>query len=335
MTILSELKNIKTEEERNLEGLLDELDHLEQSNPEKYKELLEKSASQMNLYKDMEEICPEAGFVIKTKIVRNRDKKPLIPLDSCKLFINICKHSSIPSPPAISDEELSSLLSGNVESTFKVPLSLSSHRIDKDSKGNTCVVVDACVHSSVIDRCRESEPFIGFIIYLAIEWTEKRLGIDVSREYIIPRMSKKGDIIPHKIRKQHKEQQVLENPSNPLIVDKTSSVQEPVILTKATPTSPLLYELEAVKTKRIPKYELILEPSDSPEYVVININLDKVSSPSKSNGTLYLEKKKLLYTDDIYKLHIDLSVEIDMEEAASQFSLVSHILTVTIPAKIK
>ncbi|KAI8815049.1 pre-RNA processing PIH1/Nop17-domain-containing protein [Cladochytrium replicatum] len=143
------------------------------------------------------EIVPEPGFVVKTV---NRKATPKFD-SGLKVFINICHSPRVPAPPLATDEEIRTALEAQDNATYKVPLSLSQPREDKDKVGRKCVVFDACINNAPLEKSRDDFDFQLFLIELALEWVEEKHGMELSREFSIPKLLSKGQLVKHVIRR--------------------------------------------------------------------------------------------------------------------------------------
>ncbi|EPZ32422.1 PIH1-domain-containing protein [Rozella allomycis CSF55] len=114
------------------------------------------------------------------------------------MFINIVHSPYCPSPPIIENDELEAILAGSAEpGNYKVPMSLSPVRNDTDKAGNACLVVDACVNSGVYEKSLKDKRFQEFIIELALAWVEQKNDVELGREWSIPKMKHKGELVNH------------------------------------------------------------------------------------------------------------------------------------------
>ena len=130
---------------------------------------------------DTVQLTPDAGFVLKTHLKPSN-------LDSVKesqllkkIFINICHHHMVPPPPLLTDEEVAKAIQSSDNSTFRIPLSLSVLKTDKDKTGKECLVVDACMHPRAFDKASEDDEFKMFLVELCLQWVENRYQLELSR----------------------------------------------------------------------------------------------------------------------------------------------------------
>ena len=155
----NELTTANTSDNDNMDGALpptqEELESMSaflktvESNPEAAAALLQSlsattnnddsSRSKQSITANMIEIQPIPGFVLKTRLSAAHEDWPA----QLKVFINICFSAEIPAPPTSDYEEAARAVREGDNTTFKVPLSLSGPRPDKDKEGKVCLVFEA------------------------------------------------------------------------------------------------------------------------------------------------------------------------------------------------
>ncbi|KAI8904634.1 PIH1 family [Powellomyces hirtus] len=260
------------------------------------------------------EIIPEPGFVVKTQ---NRKKVENWPV-GLKVFINVCHSPNVPAPPLATNDEIRKALNAEDNAAYKVPLSLSSPKPDRDKSGKMCLVFDACVHTDPLNKSLVDFDFKLFLIELSLEWVEEKYKLELSREFTLPKLQAKGRLSRHIIRRS-KRPIIAEVPKTPVTKTPTS----------ATTKKPMIVE-ELTPRLAQPKYEVICEPSTGPpEYIIVQIQLPDVKSTH--NATLDIEEKKLLLTvPNRYQLDAPLPAAIDTREGGAQFDRQSKVLTVTL-----
>lgn len=288
------------------------------------------------------EIEPTAGFVIKTRLLKAAKK-----LDSgAKVFVNLTHSANIPAPPPATDEEIRAALRSENPANYKVPLSLASFRKDTDKSGSPCLVIDACVHSSVYTRAKKDLEFREFLVSLALQWIEEKEKTSLDLEnYSFPKMQSKGNIAKHLIKR----------PKRPAIVEigRPQSKESGGTKNQAKGGKSLKELYSHLPT---PEHQIMLEPpGPKPEYVVVTIELPSLVSLSPitsaaehfngakqgtrvrgkgvNNTTLRLTASALdLAVPEHYYLHIKspfLFKKIDA--GVAEFDRAKRRLTVTLP----
>ena len=84
--------------------------------------------NQQQLEAGMIEIDPLPGFTVKSKLVEAYGDYP----KDIKVFMNICHSPLVPAPPDVPDEDIRRAIHSEDNSSYKVPLSLSSPKTDVD-----------------------------------------------------------------------------------------------------------------------------------------------------------------------------------------------------------
>ncbi|RKO94328.1 PIH1 family, partial [Blyttiomyces helicus] len=257
------------------------------------------------------EILPEPGYVVKTFTESKVGDWPA----GMKVFVNICHSPLIPPPPLVSDEELRRALNAEDNATYKVPLSLSPPRPDRDKSGKTCLVFDACVHTDPVMKAFADGDFRLFLTELALEWVEEKHKLQLSRAITSPKMKSKGALVKHTIRR----------PLRPYIAE----VKPPAAaVPKSAPTTTDPKTVIATLPQE-PRYDIIAEPAKGkPEFLVIHIRLPETRTTK--SGTLDIEKNRVIFSiPNQYHLDAPLPHPIDTEEAGAQFHRGTRVLTVT------
>ncbi|KAJ3147116.1 PIH1 domain-containing protein 1 [Geranomyces michiganensis] len=256
-------------------------------------------------------LVPEPGFVVKTHNLETVGDWPV----GLKVFINVCQSPHVPSPPLATDEEIRAALNAEDNAAYKVPLSLSSPKADRDKSGKMCLVFDACVHTGPLEKAMADFDYKLFLIILSLEWVEEKHKLKLSRDFSLPKLKAKGRLSKHVIRR----------PKRPIIAEVAPSAKPPTAsvkpISKSSPTSRLLPQ---------PEYEIICEPpTGPPEYVIVRVQLPDMKSLSAA--TLDVEARRLLLeVPDAYSLDAPLPAAIDTREGGAQFDRVSRVLTVTL-----
>ncbi|KAI8839249.1 pre-RNA processing PIH1/Nop17-domain-containing protein [Chytridium lagenaria] len=169
-------------------------------------------------------IDPLPGFVFKTKLAETKDnwKKGM------KVFINVCYHEVIPPPPDASLDEIAKAAEEGNHAAYKMPLSLAGPTIDRDKTGTLCLVFEACISPSSVEKAKVDSGFLSWVAELCFEWLEEKHKIALEREFTLPKLKAKGKLSTHVVR-QNIKPKIMEMPKKAAVVDHKEPVTEPVI----------------------------------------------------------------------------------------------------------
>ncbi|KND03214.1 uncharacterized protein SPPG_02270 [Spizellomyces punctatus DAOM BR117] len=266
------------------------------------------------------EIVPEPGFVIKTHNQTQVGDWPA----GLKVFINICHSPHVPAPPLASDEEIRRAINAEDNAAYKVPLSLSSPKADRDKTGKTCLVFDACVNTDPLNKALMDMDFKLFLIELSLEWVEEKHKLDLSREFTIPKLRSKGPLSKHIIRRTKR----------PVIAEVDPN-QKSTPKPKATPSAsitPISTTIKSNKLQKLPQpvYTIVKEPPEGEtEYLVVEVSLPDIKTTK--TASLDIEERQLILSiPDRYYLEAPLPSAIDTREGGAQFDRGRQVLTVTL-----
>ncbi|KAJ3073221.1 PIH1 domain-containing protein 1 [Podochytrium sp. JEL0797] len=276
----------------------------------------------------MMQIKPKPGIVVKTHLTERKEDYP----QGMKVFINLCHSGDIPPPPTMDYEEVARAMQEGDNVSFKVPLSLSSPKIDKDKAGKLCLVFDAACNTTPFEHCQKNAHFHAFMVTLCCEWIESKHDLFLSRDISFPKLKSKGEISVHTIRKQAKS-----------IISEMPKAGGASVSEKGTPAvgsmkAPLTAAKPSLAFPKAvsPHHEVFVEPQvGQPEFFVIRVQLRQLTT-IKNTVDLYVEPKKLILTPigktcEMYKgLEIPLSGDVVVDEVGAQFDLSTRALTVTL-----
>ncbi|KXS18870.1 PIH1-domain-containing protein [Gonapodya prolifera JEL478] len=269
------------------------------------------------------EVMPKPAFVVKTHLTQKTDTYP----KDLKLFINLCQSPEIPAPAPLSSEEFEIAYAQEDEEKLKVPISLNELKPDVDKAGRTCIVIDACVHSSAASRCEDFREYRDFLVRLVISHVENRCGVKLSRDYVLPKLRSKGTLRPHLVARPRRPVIEESSPSPP-----ATSASNASHTSSQNPTSNTVRPIRA--KLRAPTYRVTCEPPDGrPEYMVIEIDLPGANTTA--SATLDLEPHRLIFTlPPTYSLEAALPWPADTAEseeaAGAEFDRGKRVLTVTV-----
>ncbi|KAI9100529.1 pre-RNA processing PIH1/Nop17-domain-containing protein [Phlyctochytrium arcticum] len=255
------------------------------------------------------EVIPEPGFVIKT---HNRTKVDDWPA-GIKVFINVCHSPHIPAPPLASDEEIRRAINAEDNAAYKVPLSLSTPKTDKDKAAKMCLVFDACINTNPLTKANMDMDYKLFLIELSLEWIEEMYKLDLSREFSIPKMKSKGKLSKHIIRRA-----------------KRPAISEIGGPTKSTPV-PGNSASSAGLSASEPMYKVTVTP-ESGKAELVQVDLRLPALKTVKGAVLDIEERRFLFTlPNQYKLDIPLPQSVNIDKGKAQFNRKTATLHVSLP----
>lgn len=133
---------------------------------------------------------PLPSFVIKTLLVA--DTKNPIRKQGTKVFINVCVDPQIPEPEGGYGDEL--ILRVSQGEDWIIPIVPSIERTDVDKKGRSCQVWDCCMNPRVIVEAMANPAIKILLVETCIELIEDKAQIQLSREYVLPKLTVKGEL---------------------------------------------------------------------------------------------------------------------------------------------
>ncbi|GAB1606907.1 PIH1 domain-containing protein 1-like [Argonauta hians] len=303
----SSLLNLGSDDPSSYEKLL--LDSI-QNDPEASE--LFKSAAQFV------QVTPRPGLCIK---VKDEDNK--------KVFINLCQADNVPQPEEITDEKLMELLQSEVQTSYRVPMSLGEAHAELDKSGEACTVYDVVINPKFFEKLQKNELFRVFMVSISLEGLEEKYKLKLKRDSWVILKNKKfmGSIQPQNIRNRQKNNLISE-----VSGDGTNSGDN----TQATPPpTPLIKEVssQAVKhTGEKPCYKLLKEPPKGhPEYIIAEVNLPKIKIATSLLLNVGGDRLLLETRSDVYLLDIFFPFDIVQDDCVAQFNRKSKVLTVTMP----
>ncbi|XP_013387848.1 PIH1 domain-containing protein 1-like [Lingula anatina] len=280
-----------------------------------YKKLLMEAAAQNSGLQQQtphfKTVIPKPGFCLKTKT----DKEE-------KVFINVCSSETLPKPKDITEEDLIKVLESEDPTAFRVPMSLGEPHAEIDKSGKGCTAYDVIIHPDFLEKCKQSELFVKFLITISIEGLEEKYSMLLDRNYTMLKNRKFLGTLP---------EQNIRTQSKPLIMEMGSAGA-------SAPGKPLISEVssfnsQATKPKgEEPKYTIVQEPPDGhPEFLVAEIQLPKVKTAKSLTLDLGEDRIFLQTRSDIYLLDIYLPFNLIQDECGAQFNRQTKVLTLTMP----
>ena len=148
--------------------------------------------------KNVQEIVPEAGFVVKCRDDNDR-----------KIFINMCGSERVAAPgnwdkDKIPEDVMERLNKAEVspDESLRFPLSLSDASYDLDKAGQPCTTFDCIFNLDVLKQAMAEKRLKVFLIELALGWVQEKHHLILDSKYKLPRMKYKGkDVQAQNIRK--------------------------------------------------------------------------------------------------------------------------------------
>lgn len=98
-----------------------------------------------------------------------------------KVFINLCHSPEMFAPPPLGSMPIEEVLKKPEDFDYRVPIAVGIPRAGLDKAGKSCVEIDACLHSSVIEMAEKDLEYQTFLVELVAEMVEEQLGLALSR----------------------------------------------------------------------------------------------------------------------------------------------------------
>lgn len=124
---------------------------------------------------------PIPGFVVKTRTAQGE-----------KCFINLCSDEQVPQPDTLDASEIVLRIQQNVD--WIVPIVVSPERTDRDKAGNPSRVWDCCMNPQVLNIGVVESGIKLLTIETCLELVEDAAGVQLDRQYSIPKMKSKGQL---------------------------------------------------------------------------------------------------------------------------------------------
>ncbi|KAI9342191.1 pre-RNA processing PIH1/Nop17-domain-containing protein [Zopfochytrium polystomum] len=148
----------------------------------------------------MTPITPHPWHVLKTRLKTTCADWPA----GLKVFVNLCRSPDVPPPPIVAPKDVWAAIGNDASDSgggggYKVPLSLSGPRSDRDKEGRVCLVFEACVNDAPARLADEDDDYRFFLQQLCLEFLEEKHGVELDRNYTTPKMKAKGPLSTHYI----------------------------------------------------------------------------------------------------------------------------------------
>merc|ERR550519_49436 len=285
---------------------------------------------------------PSPGICVKTKTDGGD-----------KFFINLCKLNEIPSPPPITEKELEDMIEKeDYSNLWRVPMSIGAPRKETDKSGGSCWAADVAVNKKWFeDTMLASKCFTGFVITVAIEGlgdkhpAEARL--DRQNWLVLKNKKYLGDKVP-----QHRIQQrggagIQEVGENEVNYDEKTDTKDKKVLIKEIGEGEILKENKSVRItkeksdvkeekvdvvkEREPKFKIVKDPVNDPDFLVATVEMLGVRSQREmtldvGEDRVVVEARRVGYLLDIFLPH-----RLNQENCGAQFNRVTQELTITMP----
>ncbi|CAM9230130.1 unnamed protein product [Scytosiphon promiscuus] len=126
-------------------------------------------------------ISPKPGFVIKTKLLET----------GMKVFVNVCQHERIGESGMMKklDKE------GQEVEGLNIPMSVGPPLVDKDNKGEECIVYDVIINPKAIEECRADKTGgkRDWVCHVAMQSVMSKHDCRLDPKYKLPKLTFKGN----------------------------------------------------------------------------------------------------------------------------------------------
>eukprot|EP00048_Salpingoeca_helianthica_P017872 m.239436 g.239436 ORF g.239436 m.239436 type:complete len:239 (+) comp22547_c0_seq1:2-718(+) len=230
-------------------------------------------------------VTPVPGICIKT-----------LAEDGGKIFLNICHSDKIPSPPSVSDEDLTIALASMDNTKYRVPMSVGPAHAETDNKGQACVAYDVIVSDTVFEEIGARQGMREFVVELALSAVESKNNIQLNREYtVLAKRTHVGTLLEQTCRVKKK-----------------------------------IQEISQVAKK--PDYQIFREPEEGvPDFLVVEIDLPDM--PDAAGMVLDVDRSHMLFRVEPTKYFLDMPFPhaVNADEVGAQFHRGRRKLTITCP----
>ncbi|EFJ34200.1 hypothetical protein SELMODRAFT_406682 [Selaginella moellendorffii] len=291
---------------------------------EAYLKMAEERSSFSMEGKDL--IIPVAGYCLKTKNKKNNKK----------VFINICHTTNIDKPTSFTH-------SGKGEQ-WSIPYSLGPARNDVDKAGGECEVYDFVVNEEAHERAMKNNRFKRFLSETAIENVQKQRGVELSEEFILPKLKYKGQSGNPKMQTVRKasaseqantEKEVSsksragEKPSSASSSDSVPDVKE-LASKEVKPSFEFIYRDDLDLGKFWTDKAVLPNGNQKPKMIVLRVDLPEVQTSSEVELDV-MKSDVSLYVPEKYKLKVQTAHPVDFKNARAQFDKNKRRLEVVMP----
>lgn len=136
------------------------------------------------------QLNPTPGYVVKTLLVsaaKNPKRR-----QGLKVFINMCSDQHLPEPREKNPEAIVAMAEQGLNWDFQVVV--SEEKEDVDKAGRKCSVWDCIMHPWFLVQSIHNPMLNVLVIETCLELVEAKAGVDLSREYTLPKMLSKGEL---------------------------------------------------------------------------------------------------------------------------------------------
>ena len=147
-------------------------------------------------------IQPKAGFVVKTKDVK----------DQSKVFVNFTFHDIIEGFEEKSIPKEEAEKAGASERGLRIPLSLGTVREDSDKKGDPVQVYDFIWNTDTVKNAQKDAGFRQIMVELAFNYVHTKFNRVLDPRFSIPKIKYKGDTIQYQRVRAKKTPKIQEVP---------------------------------------------------------------------------------------------------------------------------
>ncbi|KAF9433046.1 PIH1 domain-containing protein 1 [Entomortierella beljakovae] len=284
----------------------------------------------------MTEITPVPGFVVQTHTLNESNKVPLVETNKSVIFpkdtlvyINICSSDQLPKPTAASESEIQKAINAEEGVTYQVPFQLSPPRQYRDSVSKSYLVVDACIHTDALKRAERDFDYKLYIMELAMEWTEEKCRIELSRN--LPNIKSKDELKKRSVILP--KPPAIQEMSDDTVKSKTTLVKSTSKVAEVNKVEEIIHVPSAGNNDLVPTSRSIPCPKGTMG-IIIEFNLpnhrtmDGITVDIVSPDKLVLHAKSQDGGND-YHAEIDLLNEpVDLENVKAEFNKSSRTLRV-------
>ncbi|ODQ77471.1 hypothetical protein BABINDRAFT_163482 [Babjeviella inositovora NRRL Y-12698] len=198
-------------------------------------------------------LTPTPSFVVKTKVASLPEHNLTGATYALgqKIFLNICSNALVPLPPTpFHPTQTFPLI---MENAWEIPIIVSRERTATDKQGVVCSVYDCMVNDSAMEWIHADSNLRMIAIEWCLESIEYNSLCTVSREYAIPKMKFKGEVVATELLlselagrsgMQHEMERLKEDEVIGLILESREDDDElPALFPLTTTARPLIQEI--------------------------------------------------------------------------------------------
>ncbi|XP_042330821.1 PIH1 domain-containing protein 2 isoform X2 [Sceloporus undulatus] len=280
------------------------LDDMAESNPESYRQFMQKQ------FKDAKEYYapPEPWLCLRTHILEDAAEK--------RLFVNICKWNRVPEPASPSQ---------------RIPLTAGKMEEVTDKSGFYCIL-DVAYNPSVLERGKNDPAEKDQLIRLSLKYIEAHYNIALSQSYSIAKFKLKGSLerMRQSLRREQEPVPFSQKSTKTVTLNQLRNIIEeerrdvPLLMKNEVPAKTCLieeiYSTESPEELCTPAYEIAIakDTSGKPLKIELKVELPEVRSVSECH--LSVSKDDVLIEClEKYRLQLDLPETVNEEATTAAF----------------